>query len=92
MTNRNDTFCRFGKEIKTPGKVISSTEMECTSPPSYDNRFYILEISLNNREFTDDEVKFFYYHPPFVYQISPKIGPTSGATLVTITGSNFEDT
>lgn len=92
MTNKNDTFCRFGKNIKSQGKVISSTEMECISPPSYDERSYVLEITLNNREYTDDEVKFFYYHPPFVYQITPKIGPTSGNTLVTIIGSNFEDT
>lgn len=92
MTNKNDTFCLFGKDIKTPGNVISSTEMECISPPSYDVRSYILEITLNNREYTDDEVKFYYYHPPFVYSISPKIGPTVGTTSVTITGSNFENT
>lgn len=92
MTNKNDTFCRFGKDMKSPGKIISSTEMECISPPSYDERFHVLEITLNSREYTDDEVKFFYYHPPFVYQINPKIGPTSGNTLVTIIGSNFEDT
>jgi hypothetical protein len=92
MNNQNDTFCLFGNDIKTPGKIISSTKMECVSPPSYDNRFYLLEITLNNREYTDDKVKFFYYHPPFVYSINPKIGPTAGGTTVKITGSNFEDT
>lgn len=92
MNNANDTFCKFGNDTISPGRMISSTEMECISPPSYDNRYYILEISLNNREYTDDEVKFYYYHPPFVYSIYPKIGPVNGGTEVTIVGSNFEDT
>ncbi len=92
LSNKNDTFCRFGEDIKLPGEVISSTEMECYTPPSYEVRSYILEITLNNRDYTDDDVRFTYYHPPFVYQINPKIGTTSGDTLVTITGSNFEDT
>ena len=35
---------------------------------------------------------FYYYHPPYVYNIHPKIGPVTGHTNVTITGSNFEDT
>ena len=92
MSNHNDTFCKFGNLSLTSGKVISSTEMECVSPPSFEEREVPVEISLNNREWTDDGVLFYYYHPPFVYFINPKIGPVKGGTVVTITGSNFEDT
>ena len=92
MNNYNDTFCKFGNLSLTNGKVISSTEMECVSPPSWEAREVPVEISLNNREWTKDGVLFYYYHPPFIYFIQPKIGPVQGGTEVTITGSNFEDT
>jgi hypothetical protein len=92
MNNFNDTYCRFGNLSISNAKVLSSTEMECVSPPSYEERQVPVEISLNNREWTNDDVQFYYYHPPFIYFIHPKIGPVSGGTVVTITGSNFEDT
>ena len=92
MSNHNDTFCKFGDLSLSVATVISSTEIECTSPPSFETREVPVEISLNNREWTDDGVLFFYYHPPYVYNIHPKIGPVTGHTNVTITGSNFEDT
>ena len=92
MNNYNDTFCKFGNLSLTNGKIISSTEMECVSPPSYEARAVPVEISLNNREWTNDNVLFHYYHPPFVYFINPTIGPVTGNTTVTVTGSNFEDT
>lgn len=66
--------------------------MICTSPPSYEERFVPVEITLNNREWTRDWILFYYYHPPFVYGITPKIGPVQGGTEVTISGSNFEET
>jgi len=92
MNNHNETFCKFGKLSLSKAKVISSTEIECNSPPSYEDRYVPVEISLNNREWTDDNVLFYYYHPPFIYYIYPKIGPVSGGTEVRITGSNFADT
>jgi len=92
MKNFNDTFCRFGNLSLTNAKVISSTEMICESPPSYEERFVPVEITLNNREWTRDGVLFYYYHPPFIYGINPRIGPVSGNTVVHITGSNFENT
>ena len=90
--NFNDTFCKFGNLSLTTAKVISSTEIVCSSPPSYELREVPVEITLNNREWTRDNILFHYYHPPFIYGISPKIGPVSGGTVVVITGSNFENT
>ena len=90
--NLNDTLCRFGNLSITVGNVISSTEIQCVSPPSYEDREVAVEITLNTREWTDDGILFTYYHPPFVYGITPKIGPVSGGTEVIVSGSNFEDT
>ena len=90
--NYNDTFCRFGNLSLEVAQVVSSTEIICTSPPSFELREVPVEITLNNREWTQDGILFYYYHPPFVYAIFPKIGPVQGGTDVLITGSNFIDT
>lgn len=90
--NYNDTFCAFGNLSVSVAQVISSTEMICTSPSSFELREVPVEITLNNREWTQDGILFYYYHPPFVYAIFPKIGQISGGTVVTVTGSNFVNT
>jgi len=90
--NLNDTLCRFGNLSITQANVISHTEIECVSPPSYEDREVPVDITLNTREWTNDGILFTYYHPPFVYGISPKIGPVNGNTTVVVSGSNFEDT
>jgi hypothetical protein len=92
LKNYNDTFCRFGNVTVSQATVISSTEMECNSPPSFEDRALGVEITLNNRDWTHDGLNFYYYHPPFVYFIQPLIGPVDGGTEVSVIGSNFEDT
>ena len=88
----NDTFCNFESLGKKPAKIHSSTDIECITPPSYEKLKVPVEITLNNQQWTDDNVPFFYYHPPYTYYISPKIGPVSGGTVVQVMGGNFEDT
>ena len=90
--NFNDTFCRFGNLSIAVAQVVSSTEMICTSPPSFELREVPVEVTLNNREWTNDGILFYYYRPPFVYSIFPKIGNVDGGTVVTVTGSNFVNT
>lgn len=92
FNNYNMTLCRFGKLLTTVAKVISSTEIVCTSPPSYVDREVPVEITLNNQEWTDDGILFHYYHPPMIYSIEPRIGPVSGGTEVKVIGSNFVNT
>ena len=88
----NDTFCYFESLGKRPAKIHSSTEIECITPPSYEKLKVPVEITLNNQQYTDDNVPFYYYHPPYTYYISPKIGPVAGGTVVKVMGGNFEDT
>ena len=96
IDNHNDTFCVFifssGAREQQQANVISSTEVECISPPSFEDREVPVEITLNTREWTNDNTLFYYYHPPYIYSINPNIGPISGGTNVSIIGSNFEDT
>lgn len=92
VDNRNDTFCRFGELGLVEAVVVNATKAICYSPPSYILRWVYVEITLNNQQYTDDFNKFFYYHPPFVYEINPRRGPVAGNTTVTIIGSHFKDT
>ena len=92
MNNDNETFCQFSSLGYSVAKVLSSTEVECVTPPSYDLSQTPVEVTLNNQDWTDDGVLFYYYHPPYTYYINPKIGPVTGGTLVHVIGGNFEDT
>ncbi len=92
IKNYNDTFCRFGPLGLVPAQVLNSTKVICVSPPSFVLREVVVEITLNNQEFTRDGNIFYYYRPPFVYDIEPLMGPVAGGTEVHVHGSNFEDT
>jgi hypothetical protein len=48
-----------------------------------------VEIALNNRDFTDDEVRYFYYRPSKITNIDPREGPTRGGTVVMVFGLDF---
>ena len=74
-----------------PAKVINSTKVYCTSPPSYVLRESVVEITLNNQEYSDNGVIFYYFRPPQVYDIVNKEGPTSGNTTVYAVGANFRN-
>ena len=88
----NETFCQFENLGKRTAKVLSSTEMECVTPPSYEKLEVAVEVTLNDQQYSDDNVLFYYYHPPYTYYISPKIGPVSGGTVIRVMGGNLEDT
>ena len=91
ISNYNDTMCRFGPLGIVPMTVINSTKVICVSPPSYILKEVEVELTLNTREWTRDGNIFYYYRPPFVYDIEPLMGPVAGGTEVFIHGSNFED-
>ena len=98
VDNRNDTFCGFvDLKIKMPAIVHNGINVTCVTPASFQLRQTKVEITLNNLEYTEaelpeDEVIFYYYKPPFLFDIDPPEGPVRGGTLVTLLGSNYEDT
>jgi len=73
-----------------PMRVNSSTTAWCEAPPNVmkiDSTF--VEIALNNRDFTDDNVRYFYYRPSKITNIDPREGPTRGGTVVMVFGLDF---
>lgn len=90
INNSNDTFCDFVHlGIRTPMKVISQTRAECIAPPSPRIDSTFVEVALNNRDWSDDNVTFFYYKPAKIVNIDPREGPTRGGTEVMIYGNEF---
>jgi len=92
IDNANDTFIMFEGLQKMPVQIINSTKAIVYSPPSFILRQSIVEITLNNQQYTDDNKIFYYYRPPYLFDVNPREGPTSGGTRVVAIGSNFRDT
>jgi hypothetical protein len=90
IDNRNDTFCLFEQIGKVPMRVVNSSKAYCDAPANMNGLdFTFVEVSLNNQNFTDDNVPYYYYKPPKIYDVQPREGPTRGGTVVIITGSEF---
>lgn len=73
-----------------PMRVVNSTKAYCEVPPNVmhiDSTF--VEVALNNRDWTDDNVPYFYYRPSKITNVDPAEGPTRGNTTVMVYGLNF---
>ena len=99
VDNRNDTYCRFGMDYVTPATVYTDILISCIAPPSPVIRTVLVDVTLNNadmvlnpQDWTDDHLPYTYYAPAYVFDVNPRVGPTSGNTTVLVIGSNFKDT
>ena len=67
VNNQNDTFCLWGPLGKTPAMVLSTTEAECLSPVNNQHLDWVnLNLTLNNQNYTDEDIRFYYFNPPKV--------------------------
>ena len=83
--NKNDTFCIFEGVGKTKARIISSTKAICPVPPSVKVSAEVY-LTLNNQQYSDDEILYYWYKAAKLYQISPKYGPVDGGTKVHLYG------
>lgn len=92
INNANDTFCIFSDlNVKTPARLINATKMACIAPATFDGISVTgVDLTLNNQNYTDDDVPYYYYRPPKIYEMVPRDGPTQGGTLVTIYANEFK--
>ena len=93
IDNANDTFCIFwdlnGK--KMPATLINATKLICEAPPTINDISVTgVDITLNNQNYTDDDVPYYYYKPPKIYYMIPPEGPTKGGTDVRIFATEFK--
>lgn len=49
-----------------------------------------VDFTLNNQNYTDDDVPYYYYKPPKIYDMIPREGPTRGGTHLRIFAQEFK--
>jgi len=86
--------------ILTNASIINSTFIYCDSPSLANKQGYVVEmdnawfdvyISLDaGSQLSDSNGRFEYYNDPFIYDLSPSLGPQYGNTLVTVNGTGFD--
>lgn len=92
IDNANDTFCIFSDlNVKTPARLINATKMACIAPATFDGISVTgVDFTLNNQNYTDDDVPYYYYKPPKIYDMQPREGPTKGGTHLRIFAAEFK--
>ena len=92
ISNANDTFCIFRDlGITVPARVINSTKVGCVVPATFNDIAIVgVDLSLNGQDFSDDDVPYYFYKPPKIYDMEPREGPTRGGTDVHIYASEFK--
>ncbi|GMH75266.1 hypothetical protein TL16_g06702 [Triparma laevis f. inornata] len=85
-------LCKFGNVVVTPSIVYDSTTASCVAPPApaslSSGGDVSLTVSSNNGVYTGD-LTYTYKPAVTITTISPRTGPATGGTTVTVYGSNF---
>ena len=87
--NMDVVKCSFGGEIVS---AFQSTQhaIKCRTPPVIAPRVVSVEVSTNaGIDFTDQRAQFSYEEIRHVSSLHPRVGPSTGLTLVTVHGGPF---
>ena len=85
FVHSEDLQCRFGLEGVVAAHFTSSSQIVCLAPERGEGVVRV-SVSSNGVDFVSGALNFEYAHAGRVVSISPKKGPTSGATRVTVQG------
>ena len=84
--------CRFGRSVVSAAVTGVNGVALCVAPASQSLGAVAVEITNNGVEFTSNGWMFHYGPDISVETAWPLVGPESGGTVVTITGTGFADT
>ncbi|MFT9476495.1 IPT/TIG domain-containing protein [Streptomyces sp. Mo3] len=76
---------RFGPILATSFTVVSDTQITAVAPPGNGT----VQITVTTQGGTSNGVAYSYAVAPALTGITPTMGPTSGGTVVTLTGTNL---
>ena len=88
MRSSDKLSCQLGDKV-VKAKYISSSAIECNTPPSAKAGSVLLRISNNGHHFSSSSQQFSYYAPAVVNAISPSIGPSIGKTRIFLRALNL---
>ena len=84
--------CRIGT-TDVAAEYVSAEEIKCETPLSVNTDDVVaVAVSNNGIDYTAAGVTFAYYPSVMVLDVSPHVGGLLGKTIVTVSGSGFEDT
>ena len=93
LTTGTDRRCKFGEAEANASIVPDSPTLLCVAPQNAVIGDVDVKVTLNGRQYTADGalLSFRYLTPGmvFVSSVSPRLGPSSGGTNVTVRGTNF---
>jgi hypothetical protein len=84
--NTSSLFCRFGHQ-ETPATFFSSTSIECQAPRSNPGSV-VVEVTTNHFDFSSSGRNFLYLDVLRLDSIVPSVGPSSGGTVVSLSGTS----
>ncbi|RLN94296.1 hypothetical protein BBJ28_00004863 [Nothophytophthora sp. Chile5] len=92
-----NAWCRFANlTVKAERDLIDaeisdmSGVLYCRTPVLPTGRFF-LEVSINERDFSDSRVPFTVEKRAFMTALTPRYGPPAGGNVVTVSGSDFSN-
>lgn len=88
--NYSEPRCRFGVGGQLNGTFTSWWGMRCIAPANVQTG--VLEVSLNAQQFTRSELQYEAYEPPTLVGVHPSLGPSGGATNLTLRTTTFTGT
>jgi hypothetical protein len=83
------TAVSFGATAASPFTIVSDTSITVASPARAAGTIDITVVNAAGTSTTSTADKFTYDGIPTITSVSPKYGPTTGGTSVTITGTGF---
>jgi len=80
----------FGKTISS-GKFVSNSAIACIVPPHFPGSVMV-KVSINNQDYTFDQLQFTYTTQSTISKISPSVVTTIGSENITVYGTSLTDT
>jgi hypothetical protein len=84
--------CVFNMTYQMNATIIDSNTIVC-DPPAFEyhnsDMWYNISVTLDGTDYSNSDVKFFYYEEPVINAVEPWMGPLTGQTMVTLKGRGF---
>ncbi|TMW63288.1 hypothetical protein Poli38472_002229 [Pythium oligandrum] len=91
FSNSMEIACRFGDNVLVKAEYRSAERVVCRSPRTTPGR-YTLQVTNDGMNFSNAPIYVDVYTDAYVESISPRSGPRTGGTAVTVYGMHFLST
>merc|ERR1711998_511897 len=90
----NTAYCKFAftsGDVVVSARWVMSSRLECISPVGRATEYVPVEVTMNDQNYSDDNVQFEYQGAAHVENVLPSKGPIDGGTYVRVEGSGFAE-